>query len=369
MLTETQCKLIETGLTEDVDPRKVAAYLCLHMGLMLMEVTALQWKDIDFDANTITLHGSVSAALEAVSFDPPRVLHMPPHVVRYLQKHSDLYGSSESYILSGKDTLPPFHLMQNILTTVSLQQKLGEPLSATDLRQTFIRRCIQVGMDLYNLCAYIDIRQPNVIAKKYAEYFPRHQDDIDVLEQFAADYVPPADPEPDYGPKQMNLLILGAGGQGHVVKETAEAIGIFEKIDFLDDNTDIPGVLDTPSHLDQYVERYPMAFVAIGRNETRQALIEQLQDVGYIVPVLRHPTATISSTVEAGAGTIFEAKVIVNASVKIGKGVILASACVIDHGCVLGDYVHVDVGAMLKKDCVIEPLTKIASGSIVSADE
>lgn len=32
-----------------------------------------------------------------------------------------------------------------------------------------------------------------------------------------------------------NLLILGAGEFGHVVKEIAEDIGIFDKIDFLDD--------------------------------------------------------------------------------------------------------------------------------------
>ena len=37
MLTEQQCELIEKGLNEAVEPRKVAAYLCLHMGLMLAE--------------------------------------------------------------------------------------------------------------------------------------------------------------------------------------------------------------------------------------------------------------------------------------------------------------------------------------------
>ncbi|MCI2107062.1 MAG: hypothetical protein LKK00_10195 [Intestinimonas sp.] len=241
--------------------------------------------------------------------------------------------------------------MQNVLTTVALQNQIEGPLSAGDLRQAFIRRCIQSGMDLYGLCTYIGIKQPNVIMTKYAEYFVPQLDRIDVLETFAADYEPPKEPEPepDYGPKRMNMLILGAGGQGQVVMETAEDIGIFEKIDFLDDNTSIPGVIDTLDNLDnldKYVEQYPMAFVAIGRNELRQALIEQLQSSGYIVLVLRHPTATISPTVEAGAGTIFEAKVIVNASVKIGKGVILASACVIDHGCVIGDYVHVDMGAI-----------------------
>lgn len=34
---------------------------------------------------------------------------------------------------------------------------------------------------------------------------------------------------------EKNLLILGAGGHGHVVRETAEAMNVFDKIDFLDD--------------------------------------------------------------------------------------------------------------------------------------
>lgn len=370
MLSEQQCKLVETGLTEDVEPRKVAAYLCLHMGFTLSEVTGLKWKDIDLDAGIVTLCSVVSSSWALTPLEEPRAFPMPPHIVRHLKRHSGFYENGDCYILSGKKTLPPFHLMQNILTTVAMQQKLEGPLSASDLRQAFIRRCIQSGVDLYSLCAYIGIKQPNVIVKKYAEYFEPKLNCVDVLEQYSADYHPPQEPEPepDHGPKRMNLLILGAGGQGHVVKETAEDIGIFEKIAFLDDNTAIPGVIDSLDNLDQYVKQYPLAFVAIGRNDIRQALIESLQNAGYIVPVLRHPTATISPTVTAGAGTIFEAKVIVNASVKIGKGVILASACVVDHGCVIGDYVHVDVGAMLKKDCVVAPLTKITSGSIAGAE-
>ena len=55
MLTEQQCNLVERGLTEDVEPRKVAAYLCLRMGLMLSEVSALRWRDIDLDAGTLSI--------------------------------------------------------------------------------------------------------------------------------------------------------------------------------------------------------------------------------------------------------------------------------------------------------------------------
>ena len=365
MLTEQQCRLVETGLTEDVEPRKVGAYLCLHMGLMLGEVTALQIRDIDLESRVITLRNAVSAAQELVPFTPPRALHMPPHVERYLRKHLSLYDGEESYILTGEKTQPAFYHMQNILTTVALRVKLGRTLSALDLRNAFIRRCIQSGMDLYSICSYIDIRQPNVITKRFAEFFAPRSDYVDVLEQYSADYAPPK-PEPVFeGPKRMNLLILGAGGQGHVVKETAEDIGLFDKIAFLDDNLAIPGVIGVLNELEAHVDEFPVAFVAIGNNKLRCSLIERLESAGYIVPVLRHPTATISPTVKAGAGTIFEAKVIVNASVQIGKGVILASACVIDHGVQIGDYVHVDVGAMVKKNGVIPPFTKVASGSVL----
>ena len=44
---------------------------------------------------------------------------------------------------------------------------------------------------------------------------------------------------------KKNLLILGAGQYGRVVKETAEAMGCFGKISFLDDNSPLAlGKLD-----------------------------------------------------------------------------------------------------------------------------
>ena len=163
----------------------------------------------------------------------------------------------------------------------------------------------------------------------------------------------------------MNLLILGAGGQGQVVRETAEAIGVFEKIAFLDDNTDLPGVLDTLGNCKKHLNEYPMAFVAIGNNALRRKLTEQLQAAGFIVPVLKHPTATISPAVEAGAGTIFEAKTIVSPAVKIGKGVILASASIVEHGAVIGDYSHVEAGTIIRKGAVVKAGVRVNNANII----
>ena len=57
MLTDKQCSIINRHLTENVEPRKVAAYLCLNMGLLLGEVTALRRQDVDIDAGA-TLRGA-----------------------------------------------------------------------------------------------------------------------------------------------------------------------------------------------------------------------------------------------------------------------------------------------------------------------
>lgn len=112
-----------------------------------------------------------------------------------------------------------------------------------------------------------------------------------------------------------------------------------------------------------------MAFVAIGNNVLRRKLTEQLQAAGFIVPVLKHPTATISPAVEAGAGTIFEAKTIVSPAVRIGKGVILASASIVEHGAVIGDYSHVEAGTIIRKGAVVKAGARVNNVNANETDE
>lgn len=92
MFTERECKLIEKGLTEAAEPRKVAAYLCLHMGLMLSETAALRKQDIDLENKLLAVHSFVGkpegcaycAELAFLQLEQPRILPMPAHVVQYL---------------------------------------------------------------------------------------------------------------------------------------------------------------------------------------------------------------------------------------------------------------------------------------------
>lgn len=215
MLSEKQCKLIETGLAEEVEPRKVAAFLCLNMGLTIAEAGALRRLDVNLSVGTLTIN-NVLARLESADSRTPvellpsdmaRVLPMPPHVLNYLDMHIGLYGSDDCFIISGDTAMPALYLMQNILSTVCMKYSVADNLSATELRNAFIRRCIESGIDLYSLCWFIGIKQPNVILKRFGEYLKPRPNSFSVLEKYGPDYTPPAPPLPAE-PKRMNLLIL-----------------------------------------------------------------------------------------------------------------------------------------------------------------
>ena len=107
------------------------------------------------------------------------------------------------------------------------------------------------------------------------------------------------------------LLIIGAGGHGKVVAEVAADIG-YEHIDFLDDTAQ--EAIGKVSELEKYKNQYNDAFVGIGNNELRGKFISKLQDYGYTVPILVHPSAYVSRTAKIDNGTVIEPKAIVNAN-------------------------------------------------------
>lgn len=148
MLTEQQCEKIEKGLTAQVEPRRVAAYLCLHMGLTLAEAAALRVGDIDFENGTVFVRHALGkvedGATALLPCDAPRTLPMPPHVRRYLRRHRGLYGDGEeAFLMSGSKSAPSFYGIQNLLTSICRRQGVDRAVSATDLRNAFIRRCIE----------------------------------------------------------------------------------------------------------------------------------------------------------------------------------------------------------------------------------
>ncbi len=161
----------------------------------------------------------------------------------------------------------------------------------------------------------------------------------------------------------MNLLIIGAGGHGAVVKEIAELSGRYEKIDFIDDNLK-PGAVGPIANLDQYVNEYEECIVSLGNNQLREALLEKVVNLGYKVPVLIHPRSYVSPTASISAGTVIEANAGVNSNSRIGRGVLISLGASIDHNAVVEDYAHIDCGAVVNTNATVSKGSHLESCSV-----
>lgn len=159
-----------------------------------------------------------------------------------------------------------------------------------------------------------------------------------------------------------NLLIIGAGGHGKVVKEIAELLG-YQGIDFLDDNSS--EAIDKIADSQNFVKDYQYAFVGIGNNKFRGELLKRLEQEGFEIPSLIHPTAYISKSAVIGKGTVVEPMAIVNANSKVGAGCIISVGAIVDHDVVLEDCVHVNAGAICKAGSFVAKETKLEAGQVV----
>jgi sugar O-acyltransferase (sialic acid O-acetyltransferase NeuD family) len=112
-------------------------------------------------------------------------------------------------------------------------------------------------------------------------------------------------------------------------------------------------------------ERSAYAIVAIGAPDARAAWQAHLEDRGFRVATLVHPSAQIGREVWIGAGTVLMAGAIVNSGSRIGRGVIINTASSIDHDCEIGDFAHIAPGARLAGGVRVGEQSHIGIGAVV----
>ena len=158
-----------------------------------------------------------------------------------------------------------------------------------------------------------------------------------------------------------SLLIIGAGGHGQVVVETAQMLG-YEKIDFIDDNK--TNAIGRINEIDTLVPSYDGVIVSIGNNEKRQELIERLESIKAFIVTLIHPNAYVSQSATIGGGSIILPGAIVHTNVTIGKGCIISICARIDHDAVVYNYSHINTSAVICAGTKVSG--KVEAGQVIS---
>lgn len=167
----------------------------------------------------------------------------------------------------------------------------------------------------------------------------------------------------------QNLLIIGAGIYGLVAKETAESMGCFRQIDFVDDGAKetpngIP-VIGTTHDLAELSRGYANVVVAIGNPEVRQKLICFIEEETLLrlVPLVS-PRAYVSPSAQIGTGCIVEPMAVVHTGCVLGKGCLICAGAVVNHGAMCGDWVQVDCNAVVPGNTVVQSGVKVHAGTV-----
>ena len=161
------------------------------------------------------------------------------------------------------------------------------------------------------------------------------------------------------------LIIIGAGGHGKVVADTAMRIG-YTEISFVDDGVmgecmGLP-IIGTTEILKDLNDGRTDFVIGVGNNQIRKRIAES-HPVNWVT--LIHPSAQIGSHVTIGTGTVVMAGVVINACAQIGEHCIINTSAVIEHDNILEDYVHISPRAVLGGTVHIGGLTHVGIGATV----
>jgi UDP-perosamine 4-acetyltransferase len=166
------------------------------------------------------------------------------------------------------------------------------------------------------------------------------------------------------------VIVLGAGGHAKVVIDILKQEEQYEIVGCLD----VPGsppVAGIPVLGDDgllpvlYSQGIRNAFVALGRNTTRQRVSENLLQIGYNLINVVSKRAIVSTRVSLGKGVVIMPGAIINTDTVIADGVIVNTGASIDHDCQIGPYVHIAPGCHLAGCVMVGEQTFVGIGACV----
>ncbi|HXF90290.1 MAG TPA: acetyltransferase, partial [Candidatus Nitrosotenuis sp.] len=188
----------------------------------------------------------------------------------------------------------------------------------------------------------------------------------------------------------QDIVLIGSGGHSKVVHDALvqQGYAISHVFDHAPHKIGLPinDKLNVQAFPEDswWVDHRPQAIIAIGTNEIRQYLAQQLIHLTWGQAI--HPTAIIHESAKIGQGVYIGAHVVIQPDATIGDHAIVNTGTIIEHDvvveafchiapkCVLTGEVHVGEGALVGAGSTIIPQktigrwSTIGAGSVVVAD-
>lgn len=175
-----------------------------------------------------------------------------------------------------------------------------------------------------------------------------------------------------------NIILIGNGGHSRSCIEVIEQNNNFNIAGLIgksknEVDTEQLGykVIATDEDLGRLAKEFEFALVVVGQIKSpsiRIQLFKQLIDLGFKLPTIIAPTASVSTYASIGKGTIIMQHAIVNAGAEIGMNCILNSKSLIEHDCIIKDHCHISTGAILNGGAKVDDGCFIGSGCIIKQD-
>ena len=178
------------------------------------------------------------------------------------------------------------------------------------------------------------------------------------------------------GQEGRAILVYGAGGHARVIidlirqgRPDLELVGLVDDADNSPDQVmGVPVVGDRRTLIEMHRQGVGLAALGIGavtHNGLRAELYGRLEEIGFEMPALIHPDASVAPSASVGPGAQIFAGAVVSPNATVGTNGIINSNAVVSHDCRVGDHAHITPGALLAGGVEVGARSVIGMGATI----
>ena len=171
-----QQTVLTQELLKDTDLSKMGILLCAYTGIRIGELCALQWKDIDFQNQTLEIsktcqrirnNGDTATKLVITapkSRSSVRMIPIPSFLMKLLKSFAP--SDNNAYLLSGCDRIIEPRTVQYRFQAILRKAKLPS-VNFHSLRHYFATFCIEIGFDVKTLSEILGHGSVQITLNRY----------------------------------------------------------------------------------------------------------------------------------------------------------------------------------------------------------